>query len=499
MEKTPAFTIENFIESWNGAFPNHPLTAADLKKPLEVMKALLAIFDRLDIDREAILKPPPEENRTESLMYYWDLLPVINMTRVINRFVSEMPQVGATISIIHLLQPTVTTSHSILLLLVNLMLFNEDRLRDIAPYEEELFAKTNQVKLLEDKRDKLIILLNEQAEEKGKRSERLEKLDQDIKIYEEELKQENEALVEDKLELETAENEHRRTQTILEQKKTHRDTLLAEVEKKKALRVYDAEDIKAQAEQAARNVQDAEKKLNDLKTTLMQKENSLKNLQTIKPNLDTANNLLYEMSKLMESVREYETGDLEADSKDGELEVLNTELSELEVQLQELKTAREEEGQKMRENNMKRQREREILISNLHEAEERDRKYQEQSIRDTQRIEELKKAIQKYEQEKTDCLAQIDKIKDDFTNGLPSCSGLESSGPSQLRASFLTVAHLLLRNVPSALALKFLLTDSFLAVIRFCRGLTHFGSVEVSPNPEMYFNGPSELRKISKE
>ncbi|CAG9576305.1 unnamed protein product [Danaus chrysippus] len=58
---------------------------------------------------------------------------------------------------------------------------------------------------------------------------------------------------------------------------------------------------------------------------------------------------------------------------------------------------------------------------------------------------------------------------------LISCSGLESSGPSQLRASFLTVAHLFLRNVPSALALKFLLTDSFLAVIQFCRGLTHFG------------------------
>lgn len=128
-------------------------------------------------------------------------------------------------------------------------------------------------------------------------------LDQDIKIYEDELKQEKEALAEDKLELEIAENENRRIQTILEQKKTHRDTLLAEVEKKKALRVYDAEDIKAQAEQAARNVQDAEEKLSNLKTTLMQKENSLKNLQAIKPNLDTANNLLYDMSKLMESVR----------------------------------------------------------------------------------------------------------------------------------------------------------------------------------------------------
>ncbi|XP_032515393.1 mRNA export factor GLE1-like [Danaus plexippus] len=424
MEKTPAFTLENFIGNWNGEFPNHPLTAADLKKPLEVMKALLEIFDRLDIDREAILKPPPEESRTESLAYYWDLLPVINMTRVINHLVSVMPQVGATISIIHLLQPTVTTSHSILLLLFNLMVFNEERLRDIAPYEEELFAKTNQVKLLEDKKNQLLILLNQQAEEKGKRSEKLEKLDQDIKIYEDELKQEKEALAEDKLELEIAENENRRIQTILEQKKTHRDTLLAEVEKKKALRVYDAEDIKAQAEQAARNVQDAEEKLSNLKATLMQKENSLKNLQAIKPNLDTANNLLYDMSKLMESVREYEAGDLEADSKDGELEVLNTELSELEVQLQELKTAREEEGEKMRENNIKRQREKEILISNLHEAEERERKHQEQSVRASQRIEELKKAIQRYEQEKTEGLEHIDRIKDEFTNELKSIEDL---------------------------------------------------------------------------
>ncbi|KAL4710603.1 hypothetical protein ACJJTC_003239 [Scirpophaga incertulas] len=60
-------------------------------------------------------------------------------------------------------------------------------------------------------------------------------------------------------------------------------------------------------------------------------------------------------------------------------------------------------------------------------------------------------------------------------------------------------AQLLLRNVPSALALKFLLTDSFLAVIRFCHGFTLFGNVEVSLNPEMDFKEPSELRKISKE
>ena len=57
------------------------------------------------------------------------------------------------------------------------------------------------------------------------------------------------------------------------------------------------------------------------------------------------------------------------------------------------------------------------------------------------------------------------------------------------------IAYTLMKS----LALKFLLTDSFLAVIWFCRGLTHFGSVEVSLNPEMDFNGPSELRKMSKE
>ena len=57
------------------------------------------------------------------------------------------------------------------------------------------------------------------------------------------------------------------------------------------------------------------------------------------------------------------------------------------------------------------------------------------------------------------------------------------------------IAYTLMKS----LALKFLLTDSFLAVIRFCRGLTHFGSVEVPLNPEMDFNGASELRKMSKE
>lgn len=97
--------------------------------------------------------------------------------------------------------------------------------------------------------------------------------------------------------------ENRQLDLLLDQKKSQRDALLAEVARKKALRVYDAEDIKAQTEQAAQNMQEAEEKLNSLKTTLMQKENSMKNLQKIKPNFDLANNLLHEIMKLSEALK----------------------------------------------------------------------------------------------------------------------------------------------------------------------------------------------------
>lgn len=54
-----AFTVENFISNWNGDFPNYPLTAADLKKPHAVMGALFQVFDRLGIDRDAVLAVRP--------------------------------------------------------------------------------------------------------------------------------------------------------------------------------------------------------------------------------------------------------------------------------------------------------------------------------------------------------------------------------------------------------------------------------------------------------
>ncbi|CAD0200019.1 unnamed protein product [Chrysodeixis includens] len=424
MERTQAFTVENFIGNWNGDFPNYPLTAADLKKPHAVMGALFQVFDRLGIDRDAILSPPPEENRNENTIYYWDLLPVINMTRVINHLVSVMPQVDATISVIHFLQPTATTSHSILLLLFNLMVFNEERLRDIAPHEEELFAKTDQVKALEERKNKLLEMLNDQAEEKGKRAERLEKLDHDIKLYEEDLKQEKEVHDEEKLELEALLKENRQTEMLLEQKKTHRDALVAEVARKRALRVYDADDIRAQAEQAAQNVQEAEEKLNSLRATLMEKENSLKNLQNIKPNLDTANNLLHEIMKLSDSLRDFESGDLDSDSKEGELDVLNTELGELQAQLCELQAARADAAHKRGDSQAKRQQEKNVAMSALREAEEKDKKLRERSRKALQRTEEIKELTTKYEAEKTTGLEQLATIKNNFCNDLKAVDDL---------------------------------------------------------------------------
>lgn len=67
---------------------------------------------------------------------------------MIKHLVPITPQVNVTINIMHLLQPIVTSSHSILFLLFNIMVFNEVRLNDITPYEEELFSKTEKVHYL---------------------------------------------------------------------------------------------------------------------------------------------------------------------------------------------------------------------------------------------------------------------------------------------------------------------------------------------------------------
>ncbi|KAJ2950190.1 hypothetical protein O0L34_g11550 [Tuta absoluta] len=294
--KAAAVALE-FIGSWNAEFPDYQLTVEDLKKSHSMIGALFKIFDRLGIDRDAVLMPPTEKNLNENMAYYWDLVPVINITRVINHLISVMPQM-ASISVNHFLQPTVSTSHSILMLLINLMAFNEQRLQSIVPYEEELFNFTNMVKALEEKKTNLFEMLNRQAEEKGKRADRMEQMHQEMQQLEEELRHEELTRDQEKQDLDPVIKQNNATDITIDQKRATKEGLLAERERKKAMRVYDAEDIKTQAAQAVQNVQEAEEKLNSLKAIIAQKDSSLQILQMIKPNLDTANNLLHEITKL---------------------------------------------------------------------------------------------------------------------------------------------------------------------------------------------------------
>ncbi|CAG4985658.1 unnamed protein product [Parnassius apollo] len=417
-------TVEIFIEKWGCDFPNYPLTLADLKKPHAFMGALCHVFDRLGIDKNIILQAPPEESNNKHFIYYWDLIPVINVTRIINYLVSKMQHNGTKVTIIHFLQPTTTTSHSILCLLVNLMVFNEACMTDIAPYEQELFSKREEVKTLEDRKNRLLEMLNEQAEEKGRRAERLEKLDTEIKHFEEELKHEKEAHEEERKKLDVILNEDKQTEILLEKKKTLRDCLIAEVENKRAQRVYDADDIKAQVEQAAQNNQEAEQKLSSLKATLMNKENRLKNLHAIKPHMDTGSNLLYEIIKLSESMKDNDSNDLESDSQDGELEVYKTEASELEAQLADLRAARAEKAKKRQENLARMQQENMLAKTNLQEAEEKKRKNVESAKKITQRIQEIKHLTTKYEEEKAEGMEELARIKNDFSSSLKSIEDL---------------------------------------------------------------------------
>lgn len=98
-------------------------------------------------------QPPVEKNLNDDIVHYWDLLPFINVTRVINHLVSVMPQV-ANVTVNHLLQPSVATTHTILLLLFNFMLFNEQQLESIAEDENELFNFANMVSIV------ILLLIN---------------------------------------------------------------------------------------------------------------------------------------------------------------------------------------------------------------------------------------------------------------------------------------------------------------------------------------------------
>lgn len=315
MDKVPTIAVDNFLTMWSGTFPDMPLTAADLKRPQTVMVALFKIFDRLGVSMDAVLMSPEESD--EHTTYYRDLLPVINTTRIINHVVSIMPVANLCFLIMHLLQPTIVKSYTILMVLLNQMVFNEARLGDIAAREEELFAHKEEVKALTEKKDNLIQMRNMEAAEKGNRAERLEQLEHDIPLLEEEVKQEKEIEAEVIKELEAITEDNKQTDILLEQKKAHRDGILAENARKKALKVYDAEDIRGQVERAAQNFREAEEKLSTLSATLTQKESSLHNLQSLKPTLDQTNTLLHDIMKMADSIKELENGDLDTDSAEG--------------------------------------------------------------------------------------------------------------------------------------------------------------------------------------
>lgn len=94
------------------------------------------------------LQPPGEKDLNDDIVHYGDLLPFINFTRVINHLVSVPQSPSSAVSMNHLLQPSVVTSHTILLLLFNFKLFKEQQLDSVADYEQELFNFTSMVNIV---------------------------------------------------------------------------------------------------------------------------------------------------------------------------------------------------------------------------------------------------------------------------------------------------------------------------------------------------------------
>lgn len=416
--------VEDFINNWNVEFPEFTLEATDLKKPQMFIQALFKIFDKLGIDCDVAISPPTEEERDEHTPYYWDLLPVINMTRIVNHLFSFLhsPDSLKSISLAHFLQPTISSSHPILLILFNFMIFNKHQLKDIARSEEELFQKREQVHMLEEKKIKLQELLNERANEKGKRSERLSKIDHDIKQFEEELKQEKAAHEEEKQDLEVLLKEIQQLEVTVEQKRAHRDSIMTEITRKRALRVYDADDIRAQAERAAQNVQEADEKLESLKQTLMQKETACNHLQNINPNLVAANNFLHEIAQLTESLKELECPENSPGEGEDELAMAQMELKDLSAQLAEVQQTRRDNAKVFAENRARRQEQRAITIRALEEAEYTDKRCREQSEKAILIVKEIQRQTHEYEVERQKGIKELDDFKKEMQHALKTFS-----------------------------------------------------------------------------
>ncbi|CAF4894172.1 unnamed protein product [Pieris macdunnoughi] len=332
------FTYDKFIEMWNTMFPANTITANDLKQPQSVVNCLLLMLKRLDIDLEVLVKPPPEEERTENTNYYWDLIPIINLTKIIN-YITIKPQTLQTdVTLSSILQPTPKTSGALLMYLFNYMLFIEQQVDTLQPYEDEILGNQEKISRLQDYRKEVLHSLNNQCMQKGEREQKIQEMEIEIVALEEELRREKAALNSESIEIQPILQKNQKEQKIVEQLTSQRDALVVDIKKCKAQIVLDADDIKEQEEKMAQEMADAEKLCNTQSEALTQKENRLMNLQTIKQIFESANECLHEIMEIVESLRESEKSD--ADGEEGELKMLNTELSELMSQLSEISVAR---------------------------------------------------------------------------------------------------------------------------------------------------------------
>ncbi|XP_045514911.1 golgin subfamily A member 6-like protein 22 [Pieris brassicae] len=389
------FTYDKFIEMWNTMFPANTITANNLKQPQSVVNCILLMFKRLDIDSEVLVKPPPEEERTENTSYYWDLIPIINVTKIINYIMIKPQTLQTDVTLLSLLQPTPQTSFAILMYLFNYLLFIEQQMDTLQPYEDEILGNQEKISRLEDYRNEVIQSLNNHAMEKGEREQRMQKMEKEIVALEEELRREKAALNSESIELQPILQKNQKEQKFVEQLTSQRDALVVDIEKCKAQIVLDADNIKEQEKKMAQEMADAEKLCNTQSEALTQKENRLMNLQTIKQIFESANECLQEIMIIVERLRESETGDFDADSEEGELKILSSELSELMSQLSEISVARRDAKNKRQNDHEMRQQIIAFMEREVHELDERRKEWKDKAQKE---------------------MSQFKKIEEDMTN-----------------------------------------------------------------------------------
>ncbi|XP_022123940.2 trichohyalin [Pieris rapae] len=385
------FTYDKFIEMWNTMFPANTITANNLKQPQSLVNCILLMFQRLDIDSEVLVKLPPEEERTENTIYYWDLIPIINIIKIINYIKPQTLQTDVTL--LALLQPTPQTSYAILIYLFNYMLFIEQQMDTLQPYEDEILGNQEKISRLEDYRNEVIQSLNNHAMEKGEREQRMQKMEKEIVALEDELRREKAALNSESIELQPILQKNQKEKKLVEHLTSQRDALVVDIKKCKAQLVLDADDIKEQDKKMAQEMADTEKLCNTQTEALTQKENRLMNLQTIKQIFETANECLQEIMVIVESLRESEKS--ETDSEEGELKMLSTELSELMSQLSEISVARSDAKNKRQNDHEMRQQNKAFMEREVHELNKRTKEWKEKAQKE---------------------MLQFKKIEEDMTN-----------------------------------------------------------------------------------